>query len=113
MGLPAAIAETEEVNQRLRVSAQRLETGEVQFAVRVADSAGGWSDPIEPRINSFRPSARRAKSLAEQFGVTLERLDDTPSLTGSESFMASEIAPVVLYGALSEWAGEIRYESRC
>ena len=95
----------------MRVAAQRIEDGQVQFAVRVADGAGGWSEPVQPRIISFAPSARRANRWLSSSPLTLERVDDAPSLIPTRSFVASEIDPVDLHLVSLEWSGDIRYEA--
>ena len=108
---PAARAETEQVEQQLRVAAQRLENGRVQFGVRVADGSGGWSDPVEPRVNWFLPSTGVANRWLSSSSLTLERVDASANLARTESFQPTEVAPVTLHTASSVWTSAIHYEA--
>ena len=108
---PTLSAETEEVEQQLRVSAQRLEDGRVQFGVRVADGQGGWSDPIEPRVNHFTPSTRTANRWLSSSSLTLERVDESASLVRAEAFEATEPGATDIHVVSNAWRGDIRYEA--
>ena len=108
---PAARAETEVVEQQLRVAAQRLENGRVEFGVRVADGSGGWSDPVEPRLNWFLPSTAVANRWLNSSSLTLERVDESANLTRTETFQPTEVAPVTLHTASSVWTRTIHYEA--
>ena len=108
---PTLRTETEEVEQRLRVSAQRLESGRVQFGVRVADASGGWSDPVEPRAKQFLPSNRTANRWLSSSSLTVKRVGGSPAVVRTEAFEATEPAPIDIRVVSTTWSGDIRYET--
>ena len=97
-------AQTEQVEQQLRISAQRLDNGRVQFGVRAPDGAGGWADPVEPRVNWFLPSSSSANRWLNSSGLTLERVADVAGLVGSEQFAPTQLDPIGLQLAAPAWS---------
>ena len=46
----------QDVDADIRISAQRLEGGDVRFGLRVRDASGGWAAPVTPRAHRFDPA---------------------------------------------------------
>ncbi len=102
-------AQSETVDQQLRISAQRLENGRVQFGLRLPDGAGGWEEPVQPRVNWFLPSAGVANRWLSSSALTLERVGDTAALTRSEDFDAVSVPPLVGQWPYETWDANVSY----
>ena len=106
-----AQAQAGEVEQQLRISAQRLENGRMQFGLRVPDGAGGWEDPVQPRVNWFAPSSRNANRWLSSSALTLARVGDTGNLSRSEDFSSVSIMSADVQITAETWEANTRYSA--
>ncbi len=96
----------------IRISAQRLEDGDVRFGLRVRDASGGWAAPVTPRVHRFDPANVRVGRWLVSSPLVLE-VDGTgrERLVRSRLFEPSNTDEVALVTGLDEWAGDVRYSA--
>ena len=99
-------------DSHLRISAQRLETGRVQFGLRAMDVSGDYAQPVEPRQNTFSPSRARVDGWLVSSPLTLE-VDGSGRgrLVPSEQFHPASPTERTLVSGVEEWRGDIRYSA--
>lgn len=54
--LASAQEESVDIDALVRISAQRLEDGNVRFGLRALDVSGEWAEPVTPRAHQFNPA---------------------------------------------------------
>ncbi len=102
----------QDVDADIRVSAQRLEDGEVRFGLRVRDAGGGWAAPVTPRAHRFDPANVRVGRWLVSSPLVLEVEDDGRGrLVRSRLFEPSNTDEVTLVTGLDEWAGDVHYSA--
>lgn len=102
----------QDVDADIRISAQRLEGGEVRFGLRVRDASGGWAVPVTPRAHRFDPANVRVGRWLVSSPLVLE-VDGTgrERLVRSRLFEPSNTDEVALVTGLDEWAGDVHYSA--
>lgn len=107
---PSVDAQTTEAEAGVRVSAQRLEDGRVQFGLRARDATGEWAQPVEPRVNSFDPATARAGRWLSSSALILE-VDESGQgrLVPSRQFEPSPQIETTLVTGVDGWTDDIRY----
>ena len=105
-------AQTTTVDAELRIAAQRLEDGGLQFGLRARDESGSWAEPAEPRVNSFDPANVRTGRWLSSSSLILE-VDQSGvgRLVRAESFEPSPATETTLVTGVEGWAGDIRYSA--
>ena len=105
-------AQTATVDAELRIAAQRLEDGGLQFGLRVRDESGSWAEPAEPRVNSFNPANVRTGRWLSSSSLILE-VDQSGvgRLVRTEDFQPSPPTETTLITGVEGWAGDIRYSA--
>ena len=71
------------------------------FGMRTGDGSGGWTEPVEPRVNSFEPALQRAGRWLGSSALTLQLDGDTYPLARSDLFSAFGPEAVELVSGLS------------
>ena len=93
-----------EVAAQVRVAAQRLEDGAVQFGLRVRDENGVWAEPVTPRAHRFDPAKVRTGRWLVSSPLTVEVNDaGHGELVRSERFEPAPRGSVLLATGLEEW----------
>ena len=102
----------QDVDADVRISAQRLEGGDVRFGLRVRDASGGWAAPVTPRVHRFDPADVRVGRWLVSSPLVLE-VDGAgrERLVRSRLFEPSNTGEVTLVTGLDEWAGDIHYSA--
>ncbi len=102
----------QDVDADIRISAQRLEGGDVRFGLRVRDASGGWAAPVTPRAHRFDPANVRVGRWLVSSPLVLE-VDGTgrERLVRSRLFEPSNTDEVALVTGLDEWAGDVHYSA--
>lgn len=102
----------QDVDVDVRISAQRLEGGDVRFGLRVRDASGGWAAPVTPRVHRFDPADVRVGRWLVSSPLVLE-VDGAgrERLVRSRLFEPSNTDEVTLVTGLDEWAGDVRYSA--
>ena len=110
--LSSAEAQTIDVAADVRISAQRLDDGRVQFGLRAINGSGEWTEPVEPRVNSFNPADVSAGRWLSSSSLILE-VDESGAgrLVRPEAFEPTEPAETTLVTGVEGWAGDIRYSA--
>ncbi|MCY4618380.1 MAG: hypothetical protein OXD50_07495 [Chloroflexi bacterium] len=112
--IPSFSAGAQEVSAdaNVRISAQRLDTGRVQFGLRALDGSGQYTAPVEPRVNAFNPASVRAGRWLRSSTLILE-VDESGRgrLVPSEQFEATPRTETTLVSGIEDWAGDIRYSA--
>ena len=105
-------AETASVVAGVRISAQRLDDGEVQFGLRARDRSGDWAEPVEPRVNSFNPANVSTGRWLTSSSLILE-VDETGRgrLERPDTFESSGQVETRLVTGVDVWDGDIRYSA--
>ena len=105
-------AETASVDAGVRISAQRLNDGEVQFGLRARDRSGDWAEPVEPRVNSFNPANVSTGRWLTSSSLILE-VDETGRgrLERPDTFESSGQVETRLVTGVDGWDGDIRYSA--
>ena len=105
-------AETASVDAGVRISAQRLDDGEVQFGLRARDRSGDWAEPVEPRVNSFNPANVSTGRWLTSSSLILE-VDETGRgrLERPDTFESSGQVETRLVTGVDGWDGDIRYSA--
>ena len=105
-------AETASVDAGVRISAQRLDDGEVQFGLRARTRSGVWAEPVEPRVNSFNPANVSAGRWLTSSSLILE-VDETGRgrLERPDMFESSGQVETRLVTEVDGWDGDIRYSA--
>ena len=105
-------AQTATVDAELRIAAQRLEDGGLQFGLRVRDESGSWAEPAEPRVNSFNPANVRTGRWLSSSSLILE-VDQSGvgRLVRTEDFQPSPPTETTLVTGVEGWDGDIRYSA--
>ena len=108
----SAGAQEASADANVRISAQRLENGRVQFGLRAPDGSGEYADPVEPRLNSFNPASTRTGRWLSSSTLILE-VDESGRgrLVPSEQFEPAPPTETPLVSGIEEWAGDIRYSA--
>ena len=96
----------------MRISAQRLDDGEVQFGLRARDRSGDWAEPVEPRVNSFNPANVSTGRWLTSSSLILE-VDETGRgrLERPDTFESSGQVETRLVTGVDGWDGDIRYSA--
>ena len=96
----------------VRISAQRLDDGEVQFGLRARNRSGDWAEPVEPRVNSFNPANVSAGRWLTSSSLILEA-DETGRgrLGRPDMFESSGQVETRLVTGVDRWDGDIRYSA--
>ena len=96
----------------VRISAQRLDDGEVQFGLRARNRSGDWAEPVEPRVNSFNPANVSAGRWLTSSSLILE-VDETGRgrLGRPDMFESSGQVETRLVTGVDGWDGDIRYSA--
>ena len=96
----------------VRISAQRLDDGEVQFGLRARNRSGDWAEPVEPRVNSFNPANVSAGRWLTSSSLILE-VDETGRgrLGRPDMFESSGQVETRLVSGVDGWDGDIRYSA--
>ena len=105
-------AQTATVDAELRIAAQRLEDGGLQFGLRARDESGSWAEPAEPRVNSFDPANVRTGRWLSSSSLILE-VDQSGvgRLVRTEDFQPSPPTETTLITGVEGWDGDIRYSA--
>ena len=105
-------AETASVDAGVRISAQRLDDGEVQFGLRARDRSGDWAEPVEPRVNSFNPANVSTVRWLTSSSLILE-VDETGRgrLERPDTFESSGQVETRLVTGVDGWDGDTRYSA--
>ncbi len=105
-------AQTATVDAELRIAAQRLEDGGLQFGLRVRDESGSWAEPAEPRVNSFDPANVRTGRWLSSSSLILE-VDQSGvgRLVRTEDSQPSPPTETTLITGVEGWDGDIRYSA--
>ena len=108
----SAGAQEVSADANVRISAQRLDDGRVQFGLRALDGSGEYADPVEPRVNSFNPASTRTGRWLSSSALILE-VDESGRgrLVPSEQFEAAPPTETTLVSGIEEWAGDMRYSA--
>ena len=108
----SAGAQEVSADANVRISAQRLEDGRVQFGLRARDGSGAYADPVEPRLNSFNPaSTRTGRWLASSTLILQGDESGRGRLVPSEQFEPAPRTETTLVSGIEDWAGDIRYSA--
>ncbi len=96
----------------VRISAQRLDNGRVQFGLRAPDNSGVYADPVQPRVNYFNPTSVRTGRWLSSSSLTLE-VDESGRgrLVPSEQFEPAPPSETTLVSGFEDWSGDIRYSA--
>ncbi len=102
----------QDVASDVRISAQRLEYGDVRFGLRVRDASGGWAAPVSPRAHRFDPGNVRVGRWLVSSPLVLE-VDDAGlrRLVPSHRFGPASASDVALVTGLDEWASDAHYSA--
>ncbi len=96
----------------VRISAQHLANGQVQFGLGALSDSGEYADPVEPRVNSFDPaSARTGRWLASSSLVLKVDESGLGRIVPSEQFEAAPLTETTLVSGIEERAGDFRYSA--
>ena len=108
----SAGAQEVSADANVRISAQRLENGRVQFGLRALDDSGEYAAPVEPRVNSFNPASTRTGRWLASSSLILE-VDESGRgrFVPSEQFEPAPPSETTLVSGIEEWAGDIRYSA--
>ena len=108
----SAGAQEVSADANVRISAQRLENGRVQFGLRALDGSGEYAAPVEPRVNSFNPASTRTGRWLSSSPLILE-VDESGRgrFVPSEQFEPAPPSETTLVSGIEEWAGDIRYSA--
>ena len=102
----------QDVDVDVRISAQRLEGGDVRFGLRVRDASGGWAAPVAPRAHRFDPANVRVGRWLVSSPLAVEVDDDGRGrLVPSHQFQPSSATEIALVTGLDEWTGDVHYSA--